>query len=103
MAFPAPRQRRINMGADLVAMDEGVPPNPMIFRPSWLWESFHYSLLLDPETVSDGAWMALAWHTGVLEHQPGMLKRILMQRFLQRISSIFYYECTTRVHSYSLP
>lgn len=63
------------MGADSMAIDKVALPCPTTFRHSWLWESFRYSFLPDPETASDVAWMALAWHTGVLEHQPGMLKR----------------------------
>ena len=91
------------MAADSRAIDKVALPCPTICRPSWLWESFLYSLLPDPETVSDVAWMALAWHMGVLEHYPGMLKKILMQRCLQRISFLFYHECTNRVNSYSQP
>ncbi len=53
------------------------PPSLTTFRHSWLWESFLNPFLPELETVSDLAWMALAWHTGVLEHQPGMLKKHL--------------------------
>lgn len=59
------------MGADSVAIDGVALPSLMTFRHSKISESFHCSLSLDPETVSE----ALAWHRGVLEHHTGMLRK----------------------------
>lgn len=46
------------MDADFMPIDKVALPKLTTFRHSWLWESFHYSLLPDPETVSGVAWIA---------------------------------------------
>lgn len=71
------RRPQINLGADSTAIDEVVLPSTTTSRHTRFSESFLFLLLPDAETVSDVAWTALAWHKGVLEHHPGMLKNYL--------------------------
>ena len=47
-------------------------------------------------TISDVAWMVLAWQTGVLEHQPAMLKNKVRSHVCEGSPFLFYHERGTK-------
>ena len=90
-----------NLDVGSTAIDKVALPNPLE-SSSGYWSRSIIIFLPEWETVSDVAWMAFAWQTGVLEHHPGMPKETYAAMSATDLVQ-FYHVCTKGVHFYSLP